>query len=179
VSVRDDDPRLGGQVLLGCPIAVPIGDVASLYDPVHVAIGDNRARKRLGLAVLAAGKRLYKVIHARAVVSPHADIADGVFVAASGVVGPSARIARGAIVNHGAIVDHDCEVGAWTHIAPNAVLGGDVKVGVGCLIGSGAVILPGVTIGDAAIVGAGAVVTKPVPAGTTVVGVPARAMIAT
>jgi acetyltransferase-like isoleucine patch superfamily enzyme len=41
-------------------------------------------------------------------------------------------------------------------------------------IGSGAVILCGVTIGENAMVGAGAVVTADVPAGATVLGVPAR-----
>jgi UDP-2-acetamido-3-amino-2,3-dideoxy-glucuronate N-acetyltransferase len=47
----------------------------------------------------------------------------------------------------------------------------------GAAIGSGAVILCGVTIGERALVGAGAVVTKDVPAGATVAGVPARAML--
>lgn len=44
----------------------------------------------------------------------------------------------------------------------------------GASIGTGATILPSVTIGERAIIGAGAVVTKDVPAGSTVVGNPAR-----
>jgi acetyltransferase-like isoleucine patch superfamily enzyme len=54
-------------------------------------------------------------------------------------------------------------------------MGGDVRIGEGALIGIGAVVLPRVSIGAWSTVGAGAVVTKDVPAGTTVVGVPARA----
>jgi acetyltransferase-like isoleucine patch superfamily enzyme len=45
----------------------------------------------------------------------------------------------------------------------------------GAAIGSGATILGGVTIGRNAVIGAGAVVTRDVPAGTTVLGVPAGA----
>jgi acetyltransferase-like isoleucine patch superfamily enzyme len=44
-------------------------------------------------------------------------------------------------------------------------------------LGSGAVILGGVTIGEQSIVGAGAVVTSDVPAGATVAGTPARAVL--
>lgn len=46
----------------------------------------------------------------------------------------------------------------------------------GASIGSGCAILSGLSIGEDAIVGAGAVVTKDVPAGTIVVGNPARVL---
>lgn len=44
----------------------------------------------------------------------------------------------------------------------------------GASLGTGATILSGVEIGERAVVGAGAVVTRDVPAGSTVVGNPAR-----
>lgn len=44
----------------------------------------------------------------------------------------------------------------------------------GASIGSSATILCGITIGEGAVIGAGAVVTRDVPAGSTVVGNPAR-----
>ena len=46
----------------------------------------------------------------------------------------------------------------------------------GASIGSGATILSNLTIGERAIIGAGAVVTRDVPAGTIVVGNPARVL---
>ncbi|MFC4429398.1 DapH/DapD/GlmU-related protein [Citricoccus alkalitolerans] len=51
-----------------------------------------------------------------------------------------------------------------------------VVIGTNVWIGSNATILPGVTIGDNAVVAAAAVVTKDVPAGSVVVGSPARAV---
>jgi len=49
-----------------------------------------------------------------------------------------------------------------------------VHIGKSVWIGGAAIILPGVTIGDKAIIGADAVVTRDVPAGTTVMGNPAK-----
>lgn len=47
-------------------------------------------------------------------------------------------------------------------------------VKAGASIGTGATVLANLTIGERAIIGAGAVVTRDVPAGTIVVGNPAR-----
>jgi sugar O-acyltransferase (sialic acid O-acetyltransferase NeuD family) len=176
VEVRDDNPALSGQSLLECKIKTPVGPVAGLTDRIHLAIGDNEARKRLGDAILKDKKSLITIIHPRATVSASARISDGVFLAAGAIVAPDATVAHGAIINHGAIIDHDCQIEAWAHIAPGVVLGGAVHIGEGCLVGSGAVILPGLSVGEWAIIGAGAVVTKNVEAGATVVGIPAKVL---
>jgi|SRR5205809_1188630 len=50
----------------------------------------------------------------------------------------------------------------------------DTYVREGAFLGVAVVVLPGITIGPKAIVGAGSVVTKDVPAGTIVIGAPAK-----
>jgi sugar O-acyltransferase (sialic acid O-acetyltransferase NeuD family) len=174
VELRDDAPEKSGMYVLGVRVTVPVGHLAHLGAPCHVAIGDNGRRRGLGVTILDAGLALVSIVHPEASVSAHASIGRGAFIAARAVVAPSARVEDGVIVNHGAIVDHDCRVGAWSHVAPGAVLGGGVAIGRACLVGSGAVVLPGVAIGDEAFVGAGAVVTRDVPTGVTVVGAPAK-----
>lgn len=176
VEVFDDNPALNGLVFLGTTVRAPVGDMAKLPIALHVAIGNCASRRRVGLEALAIGKTLVSVIHPCAIISNHASVAPGVFVAAGAIVSANAKLSVGAIVNHGAVVDHDCEVGAWSHVAPQAVLGGGSSIGEGVMLGAGSVVLPGVRIGNWALVGAGAVVIRDVPAGFKMVGVPATAI---
>jgi len=69
---------------------------------------------------------------------------------------------------------HDSIMGDYSSLLPYVHVAGDCFIGERVFVGSGARILGGLTIGDDAVIGAGAVVTKDVPAGATVVGVPAR-----
>ena len=50
----------------------------------------------------------------------------------------------------------------------------NLELGINCWIGAKTVILKDVELGDGCVVGAGSVVTKSFPAGSVVVGVPAR-----
>ena len=51
---------------------------------------------------------------------------------------------------------------------------GPIEIGQKCWLGANSVILPDVKLGDGCIVGAGAVVTKSFPAGSILIGIPAR-----
>jgi bifunctional UDP-N-acetylglucosamine pyrophosphorylase/glucosamine-1-phosphate N-acetyltransferase len=77
----------------------------------------------------------------------------------------------------------DATIGAGTNVGAGTITAnydGKAKhattVGAKAFLGSGTVLIAPVTLGDGAITGAGAVVTRgqQVPAGATVVGVPAR-----
>lgn len=51
-----------------------------------------------------------------------------------------------------------------------------VTIGAHCWLATHSIVLPGVTLGERCIVGAGAVVTRSFPAGSRLVGAPARAL---
>ncbi len=76
-------------------------------------------------------------------------------------------------------VAHDCVVGDFVTLAPSAHINGAVVLGDHVYVGAGAMIKQGtperpMVIGSGAIIGMGAVVTRPISAGVTVVGNPAR-----
>ncbi|MEN9912485.1 MAG: hypothetical protein RI956_929 [Pseudomonadota bacterium] len=97
---------------------------------------------------------------------------------------PGAKIGRNVFIDHGmgVVIGETAEVGDGCTIYQGATLGGTslykVKrhptLGKNVIVGAGAKILGGFTVGDGARIGSNSVVVKPVPAGQTAVGVPAR-----
>jgi sugar O-acyltransferase (sialic acid O-acetyltransferase NeuD family) len=142
---------------------------------LHLAIGHCKTREILAGQIINAN--FFSVVHPRATIAKTSVVGKGSFLASNSVIAPNANVGIHCVINHGAIIDHDCCVGDFSHVAPGVILGGGVKVGRGVLVGAGAVILPRLSIGKNAIIGAGAVVTEDIPAGTTVVGNPAKAII--
>ncbi|SIQ38501.1 acetyltransferase [Domibacillus enclensis] len=114
------------------------------------------------------------VIHPSAIISPHAEIGEGVHIMAGSIIQPFARIADNTIINTSASIDHDCQIKRHCHIAPGVVLSGNVQVEEGSHIGTGATVIQGLTIGKNVLVGAGALVRRQVADGKTVYGVPAK-----
>jgi sugar O-acyltransferase (sialic acid O-acetyltransferase NeuD family) len=139
-----------------------------------VAVGDNRVRQRLTEHVRQLGFRLRAVVSPHAFVAPTASIGDGAVVMHKASIGPYSTVGEGAILNTSASIDHDCVLGDFAHVAPGTHLAGDVIVGEGAFLGIGCSVIPGVAIGRWATAGAGATVIENVPAGTTVVGTPAK-----
>lgn len=143
---------------------------------VIIGIGDNKTRLDFQSRVAARSLAVASVRHPAAVVSSTATVGTGTVVFAGTVINPFVVIGAACIVNTGATVDHDCELSDGVHVGPGAHLGGNVRVGEGAWIGIGAAIREAVEIGEYSIVGAGAAVVRDVEAGSTVAGVPARAL---
>lgn len=97
---------------------------------------------------------------------------------------PGAKIGRRLFIDHGmgVVIGETSEIGDDCLIYKGVVLGGTTlekrkrhpTLGNRVIVGSNSTILGAITIGDGARVGSGSVVVKSVPAGVTVVGVPAR-----
>lgn len=97
---------------------------------------------------------------------------------------PLALIGCAVMLDHGTgiVIGETATVGDGCTLLHGVTLGGTgkdhgdrhPKVGRNCLIGAGASLLGNISIGDGAKIGAGSVVLRPIPAGATAVGAPAK-----
>lgn len=106
--------------------------------------------------------------------------------AATGIeIHPGARIGERVFFDHamGVVVGETAEIGDGCTIYQGVTLGGTSlykgtkrhpTLGRNVVVSAGAKVLGGFEVGDNAKIGSNAVVIKPVPAGATAVGIPAR-----
>ena len=102
---------------------------------------------------------------------------------------PGATIGERVFIDHGmgVVIGETAEIGDDCTIYQGVTLGGTALIkgskrhptlGKGVVVGASSQVLGGFTVGDGAKIGSSAVVTKPVPAGATAVGNPARIILA-
>lgn len=97
---------------------------------------------------------------------------------------PGAMLGRRLVIDHGMgmVIGETAEIGDDVTLYQGVTLGGTTlsngkrhpTIGNTVIVGAGAKVLGAILVGEGARVGANAVVVRAVPAGTTVVGIPAR-----
>jgi len=148
---------------------------------VNIAIADSQARERIWNRCADSGIGPFTIVASNASFLDNNTIGPGAIFCGYSMVTSNVRIGRGFHANIYSYVAHDCVVGDFVTFAPSVQCNGNVVVEDHVYIGANATLKQGapgtpLVIGRGAVVGLGAVVTKSVPAGTTVVGNPARVL---
>jgi sugar O-acyltransferase (sialic acid O-acetyltransferase NeuD family) len=182
VCLIDDDERTWGTVLNGVPV-MGLEKAHEQFPEAEVAggIGAPRLRQQTMEKATAMGFRLATLIHPRVERSRWIEMSEGTIICAGNTLTTNIKLGRGVQLNLHCTIGHDVIMGDYTTLAPGVHVSGWVHFGKRVYVGTGAVIINGtseapLTIGDDVVIGAGACVIRPVAAGLTVVGVPARAM---
>jgi serine O-acetyltransferase len=97
---------------------------------------------------------------------------------------PGAKIGRRFFIDHGmgVVIGETAEIGDDVLLYQGVTLGGTGKecgkrhptIGNHVVVGTGAKVLGNILVGDGSRIGAGSVVVRPVPPGSTVVGIPGK-----
>lgn len=139
--------------------------------PCYVGINWSKERKAVVERLRIEAPRA--LVDPSAIVDPGCRLQKGVVVAPNAVLLRDVELGEHVHVNFCASMTR-CKIGSFSTIAPGATICGDVTIGEEVFVGCGAIIKDRITVGDGATIGAGAVVVRDVPAGATVMGVPAR-----
>lgn len=174
----DDDPARWGQPLAGVPVLGPLAASADHPDAFFVnGIGSPASFWRKEAILARTGierERFCTIVHPSAVVSRTARLGAGTVVLGNVTIASNVSIGDHVFILPNAVINHDDVLGDYTSVTSGVCISGGVTVGRLCYLGTHSTIIGNVSIGDRSLVGMGSVVLESVPAGTVVVGNPAR-----
>lgn len=180
VCFIDDNEAAHSSILNGIPV-MGLEEAHSRFPDARVVsgVGSPQTRQRLMDKSAAVGFGFGTIIHPRVERSQWIEVGVGTVICAGNILTTNIVLGQHVQINLDCTTGHDVVMGDYTTLAPGVHVSGCVHFGQRAYVGTGAVIINGtqdnpIVIGDDVVIGAGACVTKSVPAGLTVVGVPAK-----
>jgi serine acetyltransferase/acyl carrier protein len=180
IVILDDDASKHGRLILGLQIAGPFSMLAKA-DPATSEVSNMVTRTTNRREAAMRKIQAYNLPFAT-LIDPGVDMSGVEFrgdltVYQNVSFCAGAFVDAGSVVLTGAVVGHGCRMGRCCVVAPGGVINARVELGDGVYLGTNASILPDLKVGPWATIGANSAVVQNVPAGATVMGVPAQVLI--
>ena len=160
-------------------VDLPILGSPESYQPVKndvfiCAIGTPTIRLSVSRSLQERGAQFIDLIHPSAVLGDRVCFGRGLIACPHVCVTSDVRLGEQVLLNVSATIGHDVILGDGCTLSGHCDVAGHVQLGTAVFLGSHACVHPGVKVGDHATIGAGSAVMRKVPAGATMVGVPAK-----
>jgi acetyltransferase EpsM len=133
-----------------------------------MGIANLKYRRSIIERIQAQGGCFTGLIHPTALVSPSAEIGEGVVISHNASVGPKVKLGKFNMLNSRCTIGHDSHLGDYNFISPKVALSGNTIIGDENMIGTNASTIPGVKIGNKNTIGAGMIVYKTIGDNETV-----------
>lgn len=173
----DDDTRIHGCTIFGCPVLGPVDWLQENqgYDVVIALASPSGYKKTIVERLTRCSSLKFPTLIAKnAWVSNNCTIGDGSIIYPGSCLNHSAQLGRFVVINMNCAVGHDSKLGNYACLAPGVCLAGKTIVAEGVEMGIGSATVQGVTIGHGSVIGGLAMVTRNIAAGVVAFGNPAK-----
>jgi sugar O-acyltransferase (sialic acid O-acetyltransferase NeuD family) len=178
VGFLDDNEALWGTLRLGAKVLGPLAaarDLDGCYFVNGIGSPGNFLKKAAIVSKTGVGReRFATIIHPTASVSRTAILGKGTVVFQNVTITSNVQIGDHVVILPNCVISHDDMIGDYTCIAAGVCISGGVRVGRACYLGTKSAMIGAIEIGDGCLIGMGSVVLSDVPAGSVVIGNPAR-----
>lgn len=158
------------------PILSSVEDYIVQKDDVFVcALGDPRMKQKyIEIILKKQGEFISLLSKTLKLSKTNRKLGKGCIILAHTAIDADTEIGNYVTMLPGVLIGHDTVIEDYCVLDCHVFCGGNSRIKKGALLYTGTKVLPHKTVGEEAIVNAGSVVARDVPAGLTVMGIPAQ-----
>lgn len=159
----------------------PIIDSVEHYEPQEndvfiCALGEPKWKRIYSEMILAKGGEFINLVHNKAFIGKNTKLGRGCIISRGASVSCDVVVGDFVTLQRLSTVGHDACVGNYCHMGTYSFIGGYATMEDMSMIYTRGTLIPHKRLGESSVLGAGSVAMTNVKRGTTVIGIPAKAL---